>query len=93
MTFRGDIQYRDEYGNIFATGNRLYRVTPSQTLLNASVNYVTARWEVGLFGANLTDSNNVAIIIGNPGGAFPGYEDSRFHGSPRTIGIRGKINF
>ena len=93
VTFRGDIQYRDEYGNIFATGNTLYRVTPSQTLLNASVNYVTDRWEVGLFGTNLTDSNNVAIIIGNPGGAFPGYEDSRFHGSPRTIGIRGKVNF
>ncbi len=93
LTLRGDIQYRDEYGNIFATGNSLYRVTPSQTLLNASVNYVSDRWEVGLFGTNLTDSKNIAIITANPAGAFPGYEDSRFHGSPRTIGIRGKVNF
>ncbi|MBJ7437777.1 MAG: TonB-dependent receptor [Sphingopyxis sp.] len=95
MTLSGDVQYRGSFYNRFSPLNVNYRETPAQTLLNASISYSTGNYEVGLFGTNLGNSRNLALVdsVRDRPGTITAPDAALFYGKPRTIGVRGKVKF
>jgi len=91
LAFGADYSYQGTMGTEFNPTGPNYRTIPSSGIVNASLNYLTGPWEVGLFGTNLTDSDQVSTVIANTLPTQPG--DQIFIGRPRTIGLRVKRNF
>jgi iron complex outermembrane recepter protein len=87
-----DLTYRSNAFTEFSPEDPLYREIPSSKLWNSSITYDRGRWAVALFGTNLTNDRLVTYIRPNTFGAIqPG--DQVYVGRPRTIGIRGHVNF
>jgi iron complex outermembrane recepter protein len=87
-----DYTYRSNSFTEFSPADPLSREIPSSRLWNGSVTYDQGRWAIALFGTNLTDDKLITFIRPNTFGAIqPG--DQVYIGRPRTIGIRGHINF
>jgi hypothetical protein len=60
--------------------------------LDAAINHLLPKWQIGLLGTNLPNGNkivNVSAII--PGSMQPG--DTYFYARPRTIGLRFLAEF
>lgn len=92
LTFTGDLQLRSSFANRFRPDNPNYRVTPSQTLVNASITYAMEHFEIGLFGTNLTNSAAYTFVdaVRDRPGTLVAPNEARFYGRPRTVGVRLK---
>lgn len=92
LTFTGDLQLRSSFGNRFRPDNPNYRVTPSQSIVNASITYAMERFEIGVFGTNLTNSAAYTFVdaVRDRPGTLAAPNQARFYGRPRTVGVRLK---
>ena len=70
--FQANWQYRESYGNLYNRGGNPavgtsnafnYRQIPAQDTLSAALAYSFSRYEVGIFGSNLTNGTKVTNII------------------------------
>lgn len=91
ITFSTDYSYRDEMGTEFNPNGATYREIPSSGVVNASLNYATGAWQMGIFGTNLSDSEQISSIAPRSRPTDPG--DLIYLGRPRTIGLRLQRKF
>lgn len=91
LQLAADYSYRDKMGTEFNPEDVNYRAIPSSSVVNASINYRTGRWQFGLFGTNLTDSEQISYIGAPTLPTQPG--DQLFLGKPRTFGLRAQVDF
>lgn len=92
LALQTDWSLRDKTFTEFSPSNPSIREIPKSDNLSASITYVVDKWEVGLYGQNL--SNGTRIVRVSPNG-YPGVQpgDSVTWARPRTIGLRAKIAF
>lgn len=87
-----DYTYRSGAFTEFNQQDLLNREIPSSSMLNASLGYSMGRWELALFGTNLTNNALISSIIAPGNNAFiPG--DKAYVGRPRTVGVRLHMDF
>ncbi len=93
LRWSADWTYRSNAFTDFNPSSIFYREIPSSTLLNASITYARSRYEVALYGTNLT--NNLLIstygFLKSEFSYQPG--DQVYIGRPRTIGVRLHVGF
>lgn len=89
--FAADYSYRDEMGTEFNPEDPNYRRIPSGGVVNASLNYRKGSWEVGVFGTNLSDDEQISYVGAPTLPTQPG--DQLFLGRPRSIGLRVQLDF
>jgi len=75
----------------FAPTGSNYAEIPSSNMLNATWFYKTPRYELGLFGTNLTNGTRIVDVTKDDNGLQPG--NAIFMERPRTIGLRLKARF
>jgi iron complex outermembrane receptor protein len=92
LAFQADWSMRDKTFTEFSPSNPTIREIPKSDNLSASITYAVNKWEVGLYGQNL--SNGTRIIGVSPNG-YPGVQpgDAITWARPRTVGLRAKIAF
>jgi outer membrane receptor protein involved in Fe transport len=66
---------------------------PSYNTLDASVGLRTDRYEISLYGRNLTNENGVLAIRTGAVSSFEDVFKTRISTPPRTIGVNLKLNF
>jgi iron complex outermembrane receptor protein len=91
LRITADYSYRDEMGTEFNPEDPNYRAIPSSDVVNASINYRVGSWEVGLFGTNLTDDDQISYVGAPTLPSQPG--DQLYLGRPRTFGLRIQLDF
>ncbi len=93
ISLDGNFTYKGSAYSTFNPTNPTYAELPASRQLNASINYGTGRYEVGLFGSNLTNGN-VIINYSNIPTYMIGFQPGRgvVYARPRTIGLRFAIN-
>ena len=90
LSFQLNGQYRSSSVSNFSPLSRVDM--PSSTVLNAAFTYARERWEVGLFGHNLTNEHVMTSAAINTFGPLqPG--DVRYYARPRTVGLRVRVGF
>jgi iron complex outermembrane recepter protein len=89
ISLDGNFTYKGSSYSTFNPTNPMYAELPASRQLNASINYGTPRYEVGLFGTNLTNGN-VIIDYTNIPTYMVGFQPGRgvVYARPRTIGLR-----
>jgi hypothetical protein len=81
-------------GQLIVTGpSSTYAVIPSQVNVGAALAYDIGRYEVGLFGNNLTDGAKVTDIARATYYAVYQAGDRITYARPRTVGVRVKVKF
>ncbi len=92
LRFSTNYAYRGSAGTTFNPTDANYRVIPDSHDLDAAITYEMANLQIGVFGSNLTNGNNI-VNIGAviPGSLQPG--DTYFYARPRTIGLRLTAKF
>jgi outer membrane receptor protein involved in Fe transport len=92
VSFAANFSYRSGAATGFNPTNFDYRTLPDVRDLDSAITYKRPRWQIGLFGSNLTNGlkviNNGATV---PGSLQPG--DTLFYARPRTIGVRVAAQF
>jgi iron complex outermembrane recepter protein len=90
LQFQGDYEYRDISNATFQPA--LQETIPASNIVNLAANYISSRYEVGLFVHDLTNNRLVTTI--NPN-TLPGVQPGAgvYYARPRTIGIRVRVNF
>ncbi len=85
-----DVMYRDDI--YFSLNNNGQNSQESFWLWNGRVGILSpdARWEISLWGKNLSDKFYITQSYDNTGGIFP---SQNFLGMPRTYGVSVKYNF
>ena len=81
-------------GQLVATGpSATFAVIPASNNVDASISYDIGRYEVGVFGQNLTDGVKITDI--GRATYFAVYQagDRVTYARPRTIGARFKVKF
>jgi outer membrane receptor protein involved in Fe transport len=91
IALAADYSYRDKMGTEFNPEDVNYRTVPLSSVVNASINYRTGSWQFGLFGTNLTDSEQTSYVGAPTLPTQPG--DQLFLGTPRTLGLRVRLDF
>jgi iron complex outermembrane receptor protein len=92
VSFAANFSYRSGAATTFNPTAYSYRTLPDVRDLDAAITYKRPRYQVGLFGSNLT--NGLKII--NNGGTVPGSlqpGDTLFYARPRTVGVRIAAQF
>ena len=92
LALQADWSMRDKTFTEFSPANPTNREIPKSDNLSASITYAVDKWEVGLYGQNL--SNGTRVVLVSPNG-YPGVQpgDSLTWARPRTIGLRARIAF
>jgi hypothetical protein len=92
VSFATNFSYRSGAATAFNPTAYGYRTLPDVRDLDAAITYKKPRFQVGLFGSNLTNGltiiNNGATV---PGSLQPG--DTLFYARPRTVGVRIAAQF
>ena len=90
MYVLSDASYRDQV--YFSLANRLQNSQSGYWLAGArlAVTTMDERWELAVWGKNLTDKYFVTLSYDNFGGIFP---SSNFLGDPRTYGVTMSYRF
>jgi outer membrane receptor protein involved in Fe transport len=91
LRLAADYSYRDDMGTEFNPADLNYRTIPSGSVVNASLNYRMGSWEVGVFGTNLGDDEQISYVGAPTLPSQPG--DQLFLGRPRTFGLRVQVDF
>lgn len=93
ISLDGNFTYKGSAYSTFNPTDPTYAELPASRQLNASVNYATGRYEVGLFGTNLTNGNAIINYANIPSFAV-GFQPGRevVYARPRTIGVRFAVN-
>lgn len=82
LTPRLNYAYVDsQYVNLLY--NNVTDLLASRGLLSALITYAREKWDVQLYGTNLSDEEYVAGQLGN----------NEFYGAPRQYGVRGSVRF
>jgi iron complex outermembrane receptor protein len=92
VSFAVNFSYRSGAATTFNPTDYNYRTLPDVRDLDLAVTYKMPRYQVGLFGSNLT--NGLKIIneqAAVPGSLQPG--DTLFYARPRTVGVRIAAQF
>jgi outer membrane receptor protein involved in Fe transport len=92
VSFAANFSYRSGAATTFNPTDFDYRTLPDVRDLDAAITYKKSRYQVGVFGSNLT--NGLKII--NDGAAVPGSlqpGDTLFYARPRTVGVRIAAQF
>jgi len=92
MSFAVNFSYRSGAATTFNPTDYNYRTLPDVRDLSLAITYKKPRYQVGLFGSNLTNGlkviNDQAVV---PGSLQPG--DTLFYARPRTVGVRITAQF
>jgi iron complex outermembrane receptor protein len=92
MSFAVNFSYRSGAATTFNPTDYNYRTLPDVRDLSLAITYKKPRYQVGLFGSNLTNGlkviNDQAVV---PGSLQPG--DTLFYARPRTVGVRLTAQF
>lgn len=91
LTLSAGYTYRGETATNFNPNVPSYRTIPSSGVVNAAVSYALGPWQIGLFGTNLTDEDQVFSVSQPISPNEPG--DLVYLGRPRTIGLRLQRKF
>jgi len=93
VSLDGNFTYKGSAYSAFNPTDFNYAELPSSRQLNAALNYQTQRYQVGLFGTNLTNGNVVIAYTNVPSYAV-GFQPGRslVYARPRTIGLRFALN-
>jgi iron complex outermembrane receptor protein len=85
-----DVMFRDEV--FFSLGNNGQNSQDGFWLWNGRVGLISpdGKWDVSIWGKNLTDEFYLTQSYDNTGGIFP---SQNFLGMPRTYGVNVRINF
>ena len=86
-------QYRAGEQTGFNAGNAGFVYIPAQNTVSASVAYDLGRYEIGLFGNNLTDGAKITDITKASYYAIYQAGNRVTYARPRTIGARVKVKF
>ena len=92
VSFAVNFSYRSGAATTFNPTDYNYRTLPDVRDLDLAITYKMPRYQVGLFGSNLT--NGLKIIneqAAVPGSLQPG--DTLFYARPRTVGVRIAAQF
>jgi iron complex outermembrane recepter protein len=89
ISFDGNFTYKGSAYSTFNPTNPQYAELPASRQLNAAINYGTGRYEVGLFGTNLTNGNEIINYTNIPTYMI-GFQPGRgvVYARPRTVGLR-----
>ena len=87
LAFSTNYSYRSRAATTFNPVDTNYRIIPISRTLDVAITYELPRFQVGVFGSNLTNGNNIVNIGAQIQGSLqPG--DTYFYARPRTLGVR-----